>query len=213
MAVQGFPGAPVGQSLSDVQRRPSAQTLITPPPAHAREPHADGLAAHRLHRGDLVLREVVEVAVDQHLGAGRVQAVDELGQQVHADDLVVATRARERAQRRVLAFEQARAIAAVAHVVEAARGDRAKEIGQVGAAQAPPEEIHVQRLHDVLGIGAVAEHAPGLAEQRRTVAGVGVHRAVTGIVHPRRRWRCRDSRVRRSGSRHRRRSAARRRRR
>jgi hypothetical protein len=34
MAVQGFPGAPVGQSASDVQRRPSAQTLSTPPPAH-----------------------------------------------------------------------------------------------------------------------------------------------------------------------------------
>ena len=35
MAVQGFPGAPIGQSPSDVQRRPSAQTFSVPPPAQA----------------------------------------------------------------------------------------------------------------------------------------------------------------------------------
>lgn len=35
MAVQGLPGAPIGQSAVEAQRRPSAQTLSTPPPAHA----------------------------------------------------------------------------------------------------------------------------------------------------------------------------------
>lgn len=35
MAVQGFPGAPVGQSASDVQRRPSAHIWRVPPPTQA----------------------------------------------------------------------------------------------------------------------------------------------------------------------------------